>query len=46
MGGGAFDDLASQPELYSFSDGEVIGADCRYGSGAMAAHNGVDSASG
>ena len=25
MGGGAFDDLAAEPDLYSFSDGEAIG---------------------
>ncbi|MEA5400250.1 hypothetical protein VB734_09385 [Synechococcus sp. BA-124 BA4] len=26
MVGGAFDDLAAEPDLYSFSDGEAIGA--------------------
>ena len=26
MDGGAFDDLAAEPDLYSFSDGEAIGA--------------------
>jgi hypothetical protein len=26
MAGGAFDDLASEPDLYSFSDGEAISA--------------------
>ena len=26
MAGGAFDDLAAEPDLYSFSDGEAIGA--------------------
>jgi hypothetical protein len=25
MAGGAFDDLAAEPDLYSFSDGEAIG---------------------
>ena len=25
MAGGAFDDLAAEPDLYSFSDGEEIG---------------------
>ncbi len=27
MAGGAFDDLAGEPDLYSFSDGIAIGAD-------------------
>jgi hypothetical protein len=26
MAGGAFNDLAAEPDLYSFSDGEAIGA--------------------
>jgi hypothetical protein len=26
MAGGAFDDLAAEPDLYSFSDGEAISA--------------------
>ena len=25
MAGGAFDDLAAEPDIYSFSDGEAIG---------------------